>query len=234
MSVNGVDYNVTTDAGGVARLNIHLGVGDYTIGLYNPVSGVDNHSSVFIKKTLIDNNDLSMFYDDGSSYSVRVVGDDGNVVGAGVSVKFTLNGKTYTVKTDSQGCASLKVTLPPKTYQVSAEYKGYKVSNNVVVKSHFIGKEKVTVKRSTINKRGSLIIRYNMGKYFAGKKVTLNFPGKNYVVKVANNGLLRLNINKNVVNKLKVGKKYSYKLTYKLDSKVRHIMVYKNKLVFVS
>ena len=78
--------------------------------------------------------------------------------------------------------------MPPKTYSVSAEYKGYKVSNKVVVKSHFIGKKKVTVKKSSMKKKGYLGLNYNMGKYFAGKSVSLNFAGSKYVVKVNNKG----------------------------------------------
>ena len=124
--------------------------------------------------------------------------------------------------------------MPPKTYSISAEYKGYKVSNKVVVKSHFIGKKKVTVKKSSMKKKGYLGLNYNMGKYFAGKSVTLKFPGKTYNVKVKSNGKLLFKVSLKLVNKLKVGKTYKYTLIYKLDSKSRHIKVYSDKLVFTS
>ena len=73
-----------------------------------------------------------------------------------------------------------------------------------------------------------------MGKYFAGKKVSLKFVTKKYTVKVAKNGKLKFKISKKIVNKLKVGKTYKYTLTYKLDKKSRNIKVYKSKLVFTS
>jgi uncharacterized repeat protein (TIGR02543 family) len=37
-------------------------------------------------------------------------------------VKITINGKTYKVKTDKNGYASLKISLKPKTYTVKATY----------------------------------------------------------------------------------------------------------------
>ena len=64
-----------------------------------------------------------------------IIADNGNIVGAGETVTFTLNGVTSKVKTDSKGYATLRITdLTPNTYSVSAEYKGISVSNVIVVK----------------------------------------------------------------------------------------------------
>ena len=231
--IDGVEHGATTNSKGVASITLKLGVDMYNVVSVSP-DGSEVDNTLTIVPRITENKALDMYYDDGSAYKVKIIGDDGKVVGAGQSVKFTVNGKTHTVKTDSKGYAALKVTLPPKTYSVSAEYKGYKVSNKVVVKSHFIGKSKVTVKRKLVNKRGYLSIKHNMGKYFAGKSVTLKFLGKKYVVKVDKKGKLTFKIKKNVVSKLKVGKKYSYTLIYKLDKKSRHIKVYKDRFVFTS
>ena len=57
---------------------------------------------------------------------------------------------------------------------------------------------------------------------------------KPYKVKVAKNGYVIFKVRKNVVNKLKVGKKYKYTLIYKLDKKSRNIKVTKTKLIFTS
>ena len=231
--IDGVEHSATTDSNGVASIALKLAVGTYEVVSVSPdESEVEN--TLTIVPRIAENKALNMYYDDGSTYKVKILGDDGKAVGAGQSVKFTLNGKSYTVKTDSKGYAALKVTLAPKTYTVTAEYNGYKVSNKVVVKSHFIGKNKVTVKRKTVNKNKYLSIKYTMGKYFSGKKVTLKFPGKKYVVKVDKKGKLTFKIKKNIVDKLKIGKKYSYTLIYKLDKKSRHIKVYKDKFVFTS
>ena len=75
---------------------------------------------------------MTMYYGAGKYYNVKVLDDDGNIA-KGVKVKFTLNGKTYYKKTNSKGIASLKIRLNPKTYTVSATYKGFKVKNRIKV-----------------------------------------------------------------------------------------------------
>lgn len=49
-----------------------------------------------------------MIYGDGSKYTVRIIGDNGKFVGYGKIVTFKLNGKSYKVKTNKNGYASLK------------------------------------------------------------------------------------------------------------------------------
>ena len=234
--IAGREYNAMCDNDGVATIKLALGVGIYDVTSINPVSGESAVDSLNIVKRLAENKDINMFYDDGTVYKVRIVGDNGAFVGSGELVTITLNGKVYPVKTDSKGYAGVVVGLVPKdkAYSVSVMYKGDVVSNKVLVKSHFIGKNKVVVKRSIVNKRGYLSIKYDMGKYFAGKSVKLKFPGKTFNVKVDKKGKIMFKVSKKLVNKLKVGKKYAYTLIYKLDKKSRHITVYKDKLLFTS
>ena len=234
--IDGIEYiaiTTITDSNGVANITLKLPVGTYHVTSVS-FDGSKANNTLKIVPRITGNKALSMYYDDGSTYKVKIIGDNGKAVGAGQIVKFKLNNKITTVKTNSKGYASLKITLPPKTYTITAQYKGYKVSNKISVKSHFISKSKSTIKRKIVNKKGYLSIKYNMGKYFSGKKVTLKFPNKKYVVKVDKKGKLTFKINKNVVNKLKIGKKYTYMLIYKLDKKSRHVKVYRDKFVFTS
>jgi hypothetical protein len=53
-----------------------------------------------------------------------------------------------------------------------------------------------------------------IGKYLKGKTITFKFNGKKYKVKTSKKGVAKLTIKKSVLNKIKVGKKVTYKATY--------------------
>ena len=57
-----------------------------------------------------------------------------------------INGKTYNVKTDSKGYASLNVKFAPNTYTITATYKQFSVKNKVVIKSTIVTKNVVKKK----------------------------------------------------------------------------------------
>jgi len=211
IKVNGKDYAFTTDAQGSIKLT-KLAVGTYSIISVNPLTSEKATNTVVIVKRITNNKNLVMDYRDGSKFKVRVVGDDGNVVGAGEIVKFTFNGKKYNVKTDKNGYASLTVKAVPKTYKVTAEYKGYKVSNKIKVKS--------VIKAKNLSKKRAKKIKYKVtlktskGKALKGKKVTLKIKGKTYKAKTNKKGVAKVTL-----KNLKVGK---YKVTIKyLSSKVK-------------
>ena len=55
---------------------------------------------------IINNKDISVDYNGGKYFTVKVVTADGHAVGAGAKVTFTINKKTKTVKTDKNGIAN--------------------------------------------------------------------------------------------------------------------------------
>ena len=234
-TINGVDYEAVTDANGYASVNAGLAVGTYAVSILEPLSGISATSQVTIVSRIIDNKDLSMSYLEGKAYSVRIIGDDANPVGAGVAVSFNMAGKTYNVVTDASGYAKVSgFSNAPGTYTITASFHSQSVSNKVAISTLFISKKNVKIKKAKINKKGYLGISYNVGKYLKGKTISLKLQGKTYKAKVNNKGKVQLKIPKKVVNKLKVGKKYKYTLIYKLDKKNRYIKVYKNYLLFSS
>ncbi len=57
-----------------------------------------------------------MFYTADKYFKVRLT-SDGKVL-ASVNVKIIINGNAYTRTTDKNGYASLKISLPPKAYNL--------------------------------------------------------------------------------------------------------------------
>ena len=79
------------------------------------------------------NKDISVDYNGGKYFSVKVVTADGRIV-VGSSVKFVFNGKTTTVNTDSNGIAKInksitsnvqRILVPLDSFSNSLQYSKY-------------------------------------------------------------------------------------------------------------
>ena len=193
------EYKLLSDENGVALLNIDLNPGKYNVRITNPSTGEIKTQNLEVVSRISENKDLTMYYGAGKYYTVRVVDDNGNAE-ANVKVTFTINGKNYVISTDNKGYASVKISQNPGKYTITAQYKGFKVSNKITVKSTIITKNIKVKKGKTIKFTAKLV--NNNGKILKNKKITFKFKGKTYKVKTNNNGKATLKITK----KYKVGK----------------------------
>ncbi len=132
-------YNFKTDSNGVAELPINLPLGDYTItatvndALYES-DEITNAISVTTDGFSIVADDVNMTYKDGTAYEVQLVNGEGNPVAlANQVVKITISGKSYNMKTNANGIASLPINLKAGNYVITAEYNGIEISNNITV-----------------------------------------------------------------------------------------------------
>lgn len=226
ITVNGKQYGLSTDSNGILNLNQKLPPGSYSISIANPITNERISKSLTIVKRIVGNSDLKMDYSSGSKFKVRAVGDDGNYVGAGEAVTFKINGKTITVKTDKNGYAYLTVNEIPKTYTISATYKGYIATNKITV-SQIIKAKNVKVKKSAKKLKIKVTLKKVNGKYLKGKKITIKFKGKKYTAKTNKKGIATFTIKKKVIQKLKAGKKYKYTATYIKSSMSKKVIVKK-------
>lgn len=216
LSIGSNVYDLKTNANGLLNYNIKLSPGSYKFTVYNPATGEVKTQTIKVVKRIAENSDMKMYYGAGKYYKVKVFDDNGNVA-KGVTVTFTVNNKKYTRITDSKGYASFKITLKPAKYTITAEYKGYKVSNKITVKSTIITKD-ITVKKGMKIKFKAKLLN-KKGKILKNKKVTFKFKGKTYKIKTNNKGKATLKIK----NTFKKGK-YTIKTSYgklKIKNKIR-------------
>ena len=155
-----------------------------------------------------------MHYYDGSKYSVRIVGDDGKFVSAGKFVSIKIGSKTFNVKTDKDGYATLTIpnTITVGKYTVVATYEGQSVKNTLQVKQVLKSTKTVTVKKSA----KKLVLKATLKGKTALKNKVVKFKvnGKTYSGKTNSKGIAKVTIKKSALNKLKAGKKYTVTISY--------------------
>jgi predicted outer membrane repeat protein len=206
VKINSNDYEVMTDENGTAILTITLKPAEYSIIITNPTNNDTKTQIINVLSRISENKDMTMYYGASKYYKVKVLDDDGNVA-KGVDVTFTYNNKKYTRTTDKNGYASFKIPKNIGKYTITAEYKGFKVSNKITVKSTIITKNIKVKKGKTIKFKAKLLNKN--GKALKNKKITFKFKGKTYKIKTNKKGKATLKITK----KYKVGK-YTIKTSY--------------------
>ncbi len=215
---------------GVAVITIdELTPGDYTVTMRysgdEMYYGVTNKTSIHIYRIKIDKNkDVSVLYTQNAVYTVHLTSDTQAMEGK--TVTFDINGNKYYAETDVLGYASVKLPkLPAKSYTITASFKGIKVTNKITSK-HIIVAKNVNAKKTKALKVKVTLSKVNK-KYLVGKKVTLKFKGKTYTAKTNKKGVATFTIAKSVLAKLKVGKSYTYKVTYTKDNVSKKIKIVK-------
>ncbi|WP_296889833.1 right-handed parallel beta-helix repeat-containing protein [uncultured Methanobrevibacter sp.] len=193
-NINGVMYDrkVSGDKG-LAKLNINLQQGDYIITVMNLVTGENTANNITVIPRIIENNDITKYYRNGTQYTVKIIGDDGKPVGAGESVTFNINGVFYTRQTDANGTAKLNINLQPGDYIITAEYKGCMVSNNIKVLPVLTATDLVK-KYGTMTPFEANLVD-GQGKAYANQKIEFNINGIFYYRNTDGNGVAKLNIN---------------------------------------
>ena len=192
-NINGVMYKKEVGENGVATLNINLAQGNYIITAMNLVTGENCANNVTVLPRIVENNDITKFYKNDTQYTVTLIGDDGNPVGAGEVVTFNINGVFYNRTTNASGEAKLNINLPPGDYIITAEYKQCKVSNNITVKPVLFADDLNKTKGGPEQFIATLLD--GQGNPYEGQIITFNINGVFYNKITDSNGHAKLNIN---------------------------------------
>ena len=208
--VNGQNYTQKTDKKGVVSMDINLKPGSYKVSATNPKTGYTLTTTFKILNT-ISASDVSKVFQDTKKFSATFLKSNGKVL-ANKNVKFKVNGKTYTRKTNSKGVATLSLTsLSAGSYKIiSYNTDGLTKTNTIkVIKKSkttltakdytFLTKDTKTIKVKLLNQFG-----YAPG---SGKVIKIKIDGKSYSAKTNSKGVAKLKL-----PSLKAG---TYTVTYK-------------------
>ena len=193
-NINGVMYErkIFGDKG-LAKLNINLEHGQYIITATNPVTGENAANNITVLSLLTENKDLIKYYKNASQYTVKVLGADGKAVGAGVTVKFNINGVFYERATNASGIAKLNINLHAGNYIITAEYGGCRVSNNIKVLSVVTANDISMRYRDGTQFKAKLVD--GQGRPYANQVIKFNINGVFYERVTNASGIAKLNIN---------------------------------------
>ena len=193
-NINGVMYErKISGSEGLAKLNLNLEQGTYVLTAMNPQTGENAANNITIIPRLVENKDITKYYRNATQYTVKVLGDDGNPVGAGETVTFNINGVMYNRQTNESGIAKLNLNLQPDDYIITAEYKNCKVSNKIKILPVLSAKD-ISMKYRDGTKFVATLVD-GQGKPFAGQTIQFNINGVFYNRVTDSSGQAKLNIN---------------------------------------
>lgn len=195
--INNVKYVAKTDDNGIAGLNLTLTPGKYSVEAYfagdDLYAPSNNFTSTLEILSTIKAADITKYYKGSTQYTATFY-DSNGIPLANRDVTITVNGKTYTKRTDAKGVASLPVNLKPGTYKVVATdpITGYKVTTTFKILPTITASNLKKVAGD--NKRFCAKFYKSNGKALAKKYIKFKLKGKTYKVKTNANGKAYLSV----------------------------------------
>ncbi|MEE0935481.1 MAG: transglutaminase domain-containing protein [Methanobrevibacter sp.] len=197
-TVNDVNYTNVTDDNGVVSFNLNLNTGKYqTTAFFSGDSAYESFSSTSEVNVLptIKASDITKYYKGSKKYIAAFHDSYGNPL-KNTLVRITVNGKTYSKKTNGAGYVSLDVNLKPGTYKVTAAdpVTGYTLTTTFKILSTITANDVKNVYGDS--KKFTAKFFKSNGKALANKYVKIKLKGKIYKVKTNSKGQAKLALNK--------------------------------------
>ena len=124
-------YSVKTNSKGIAKLNINLKPGKYTITITNPKTKESLTKTITIK-SLIVTNDLTFNESQKAKFNVKILNSNGKA-SPNKKVTIKLNGTTYIKTTNKNGIGTLDLSLGNGKYTITTIYLDISSKNKITV-----------------------------------------------------------------------------------------------------
>ena len=189
-NINGVFYTRTTNASGVAKLNINLPPNRYILTAIHPGTGYMHTNIVDVLYTIHADNLTKIFRDSHQYYATFLNGDGTPLTNADVT--FNIHGVFYTRTTNSEGTAKLNINLEPGQYILTAYHPvdESRLSNLITV--YGSSTTKLNVNNYVYAKNDEQIINVTLlnqlGYGIDSEVVVVNVDGKSYSLETGSNG----------------------------------------------
>ena len=230
VNINGNNYSAEV-VNGTANVIITVSPDTYTVNVTytgdEKYTSISKSVNVKVNSVIILKGSDTICLFSAKGYYKVLLTIDGKPA-PGKKLTFTFAGKKYTATTDSRGYATLKLNtkVKPAKYTIKAEYGSGSTFNTVTVKNIIKAKNKNVKKSKKVTKIVIKLIKVN-GKYIKKAKLKIKFNGKTYKVKTSKKGQAVWKVKKSMIKKLKVGKKYKYRVTYGKDTVTKKLKIKK-------
>lgn len=191
------EYALKTNAKGVATLAINYYPCNFKAVTTNPVTGYSLTTSIKVLTT-ITSSDLKKVEGDGRNFVVKFLKNNGKPL-TNQYVKFKISGKTYKVKTNSNGQATLSLKNFKKgTYNVVSYNKdGLSKTNKITI--YKIATTKLVASSSfytfVANETRDIKVTFsNSIDDISGKTIKITVNGKTYSKKTDSKGVATFNL----------------------------------------
>lgn len=213
--VNGKTYTKTTNSNGRAALKIKLPVGKYKVNIVHSASGIYSYAKKTVTiKSLANTPKISLSSKSviRGKYIYAYLKDGAGKVLSDKKLTFTLNGRSYVKKTNSNGRAALKVKIAAGKYRLriyhykSGVYDYKKKSATLTVQKNT---PKISVGNATVIKDKYLYVylKDKAGSVMKSHKVKIRINGKTYTKTTNSNGRAALKLSM-------AAKSYSTKISF--------------------
>ena len=194
VKINNKVHSLKTNSKGIAKLKIDLPAKTYKMtisfegdDLFNPVS---KGFSIKVSKLKTKITESANFVVKRNYLYFWLTDSNGNSV-SGKKLIIKLKGKTYTIKTKSNGKVKLKIRLPNKKYSISVRFKGdnqFK-SSSKKLKFYVTDSMSINIGNSKLLTKGYLRVYLKINGKTVSKKVTLKIGGKKFTKKSSSEGI---------------------------------------------
>lgn len=193
--VNGVYYNRTTDSEGRAKLNINLIPGSYIITSKNTVTNETTQNIIEVISPFFMIADMEKRYKTSQYFIAILYGSNGQIAGEGEMVTFCVNGVYYNRTTSFIGAAALNIRLPIGEYTIFTTYKGYTVSNKIIIYESCLNTWDLVKEYGSSEQFRAFAYDEDGNRVGAGEEVLFNINGVDYIRTTDVYGVASLNIN---------------------------------------
>ena len=191
ITVSGKLYTKKTNSNGVVTLSLDLQSGDYSIVATNPVTAEKLTTTFKILPTISASN-IEKVAGDSTKFTAKFLKSNGKAL-ASTYINFKLNGKTYKVKTNTNGKASISLkSLNKGTYKIVC-YNTDGSSRTFKIKVYDKVSTKLSTSYYTFLKSDSKVIKVTLysglGKTLSsGRIIKISINGKTYAKKTNSKG----------------------------------------------
>ena len=197
VQVAGKTFEKLTNAHGILYVNLNLTSGNYnviTTFLGNSQYEKKSIQSTFVVKSTIKSDDMTKYYRNAKLFSSKFLDKKGKPLKK-VEIKFKVNNKVYSVKTDNKGFAKVAVDLKPGSYIVTSinTKTGEKINKTVTIKNTLVTQDLVVNDNKT-NKFNVRVLN-DVGRPASNKLVTFTINNKIHMAKTNSQGIASLTLN---------------------------------------